>query len=109
MGNRRQRPENPGVADQNVELAPALVNRGAEAVEGLEILDVAGNQRRLAAQLADGVVQFLERALGAGQRDDMGAAPRQLERDGAADAARGAGDKSNAASELFFRADIFGI
>jgi hypothetical protein len=32
----------------------------------------------------------------------MGAAPRQFERDGAANAARGAGDKSNAAGELLF-------
>ena len=107
MRNRRQRPEDSGVADQNVELAPAPVNRGAESVEGLEILDVARNQRRLAAQLADGVVQFFERALGAGKRDDMGAALRQFERDGATNAARGAGDKAMRPASFFSVSDIF--
>ena len=92
----------PGVANKNVELAPATVNRGAEAVEGFKILDVAGNQSRLAAQLADGVIQFLKRALCAGKGDDMGAAPRQFERDGAANAARGAGDKGDASRKFLF-------
>ena len=93
-------PSNPGVADENVELAPALENRRAEPVERREIGDVAGNQRRLGAERADFVVELLQRALRARQRDDMGAAARQLQRDGAADAARGAGDEGDAAGEF---------
>ena len=73
--------------------------RSAETVEGVEILEVARNQRRLAAERADLVVEVLERALRAGQRDHMGAPAGEFERDGAADAARGAGDEGDPAGE----------
>ncbi len=96
MGERRQRPEHAGVADECVELAPALEERGAEPVERVEIGEVAGNERRFAAQRANLVVEFFKRALGARERDDMRAASGELQRQRAADAARRAGDESDA-------------
>ena len=79
MAERRHRPKRAGVADENVELAPALVDRCPQPVERVEIRDVAGRQRRrLAAFGADRIVEVLERALGAGEGDDMRAAPAQV-------------------------------
>ena len=98
VAERRHRPEGAGVADENVELAPALVRIArAEPVERIEILDVARHQGRLAAVRADCIVEIFERALGAGQRDDVGAGPGELKGDGAADAARGARHEGDAA------------
>ena len=106
MARRRQRPEQAGVADENIELAPALEDRGAEPVERRKIGDVAGNERRLAAERADFVIQRFERALGAGQGDDMGAAARQLQRNGAADAARRASDEGECVPASFCSAGV---
>src|SRR3546814_14163764 len=58
-----QRPEDAGVADQDVELAEALVHRGAEAVEAVEVAQVVRDQDGLlAAGGADGVVELFQRA-----------------------------------------------
>ena len=101
MGERRQGAENPGIGDENVELAPALVEGGAEPIERVEILDVDGDQRGGRASGLDGVVQLFERALGAGQRHDMGAGFGKRDGGGTADAARGAGDERDPAGEWF--------
>ena len=87
MDERCDGAEHAGIAHQNVEPAPALVDRGAEPVDGLEIRDVAGHERRLAAFAPNGVVEFLERSLGSRHRDHVRTLPRELQRDGAADAA----------------------
>lgn len=71
MRQRRQHPQQSGVANEGVELAPALEQARPQTIEGVEIGQIAGNKRRRAAQGADLVVEFLERALCAGQRDDM--------------------------------------
>ena len=102
MGERRQRAEHAGIGDEDVELAPALVDRPAEPVERGIIGDVARHQRGGRAGRADRVVELLERALGPRQCDHMRAGPRQLDRHGTADAARGAGDDGDAVGERSF-------
>jgi hypothetical protein len=47
------------------------VDGRAEPIDRVEIPEVGGNQRRRAAEPADRVVEFFERALRARQCDDM--------------------------------------
>ena len=49
MAERRDGAEHAGIADENIELAPALVDRGAEPVERGIVFEVAGDERRLAS------------------------------------------------------------
>ncbi len=56
---RRQRPEDAGVADEDVELAPALEQRRPELIDLVALGEVELQQRRLAAALADLVVELL--------------------------------------------------
>ncbi len=64
------------------------------------VLDVGGNKRGRAAKRLDLVVEFFKAALGAGQGDDVGAFLCQRQGDGAAKAARGAGDDGDAVFKL---------
>ena len=99
MAERRERPENAGIADQDVEPAEALVQRKPEPVDALVVLEVERHQRGGAAERLDRVVELLEPADGAGDGDDVGAGLRQRERGRIADAARGAGDERDAVGE----------
>ena len=64
MAEGGYRPQRAGVADENIELAPAREDRRAEPVERVEILDVARHQGRgRSAFRADRIVEVLERAL----------------------------------------------
>ena len=101
MIERRQRSENAGVADEDVEPAIALAQRGGEAVDAGIVLQVERHQRRGAAGGADGVVEFLQPADGARHRDDMRAGLGERQRGRVADAARGAGDERDAVGERF--------
>ncbi len=94
-GRGESGPSGAGVAEQGVEPAPAVVDRAAEPVERVEIGKVERNQRCAGAgrRGADFVVEFLEPALGARDRDHMRAALGERERGGAADSARGASDE----------------
>ena len=62
------------------------MQRGAEPIERLAVLEIAGHERRLPAEPADLVVEFFERTLCAGQRHDMGSGAGQGQRGRAADA-----------------------
>ena len=62
-------------------------------------MQVEREQRRLAAGGADGVVDLLQPALGAGGQHAMRAEPGQFQRQRRADAARGAGDERDASGE----------
>ena len=76
--------------------AEALVDGVAQLVEAGAVGDVEGNQgRRLAGSGADGVVQFLEAALGARDGHHMSARDGEGLGAGAADAAAGAGNQSD--------------
>ena len=92
-------PRRPALPSEDVELAPALVDRGAEAVEGVVILEIERHEGRRRSGGADLVVELLERALRARERDHMRAGAREGERRGAADAARGAGHHREAVRE----------
>ena len=98
---RRQRTEDAGVADEDVELAPALEQRRPELIDLVALAEIELQQRRLAAARADLVVELLERADGARGDDDVGAVLGEGERDGPADAARGAGDEREPVFERF--------
>ncbi len=99
MAERRGGAGDAGIADQNIELAVALMQRRAEPGDAVEIGEIERHQRRAAAVLADLVVEFFQPALGARDRDDMRAGFGQRARGGIADAARGAGDQSDAGGE----------
>ena len=77
MAERRELPEHAGIGDQDVELLPALEDRRAKPVDRLVVSEVEGNQRRRAAELADGVVEFFQPADRARHGHDMCAGRRQ--------------------------------
>src|SRR5579872_2033980 len=77
----------------------AIVQGRAEPRDAVEIGDVERDERGAAAVLSDGVIEFLEAALGSGNRNDMSADPSQCARCGVADAARGAGYESDPVGE----------
>ena len=101
MAQRRQRPQDAGVADQDVELPPALVDGGPKRVDLVAVLEVEGEQRGVAAEVADLVVQLLQRAGGAPDQDQMRALLGVGQRHRPADAARGSGDEGEAAGEAW--------
>ena len=71
----RQQAQNAGIADKDVKPAPTAIERFAQPVDGGEVAQIHGNQgRRLRLfrpERSNFVVEFLEAALGAGQRHDM--------------------------------------
>ena len=87
----KDRPEgaqDAGIADEHVDAPKPLVERGPESVQGIELAQILRPQgSRGTAGLADGIVDFLEAALGACQQQDMGAFARQAFGDGRTDAA----------------------
>ena len=99
MAERRGRAGDAGIADENVELAVALMQRGAKPGDAVEIGEVERHQCGAAAVVADLVVEFLEAALRARHRHHMRAGLCQRARGGIADAARGAGDESDTGGE----------
>ena len=101
MAERRQRPEDAGIADQHVEAAVALVERQRQAGDAVAILDVERHQRGAAAGRLDLVVELFQAADGARHRDDMAACLRQLQRQRGANAARGAGHQRDTVGEGF--------
>jgi hypothetical protein len=78
-----------------------LVERRAELVEPVEIVEVDGNERGRATLADDRVVEFLERAHGARECHDMRAFGSEAQRDCASDAARGARDDGDAPLQAF--------
>ena len=99
MAERRGGAGDAGIADENVELAMAFMQRRAEAGDAVEVGQVERHQGRAAAVLADLVIEFFEAALRARHRDHMRAGLGQCARGGVADAARGAGYESDAGGE----------
>ncbi len=102
MPERHQLAEHAGIADEHVEPAPALVDRGAEAVDGVVVAQVEGDEGGRAARRPHGIVEILEGALRAGDRDHVGAGRGQRQGRRAADAARGPGDDRDAVGEGFW-------
>src|SRR6185369_15550157 len=99
MPERRGGTGDAGIADENVDLAVAFMQRGAEPRDALEIGEVERHQRGAAAVFADLVVEFFQAALRARDGNDMGAGLCQGARGGIADPARGAGDEGDTGGE----------
>ena len=63
MPERRRRAGDAGIADENVELAVALMQRRAEPCDAVEVGEIERHQGRAAAVLSDLVVEFFQAAL----------------------------------------------
>ena len=99
MVQRRQHAQLRRVRHQHVEPAEALEHRGAHAVDGVEVAQIARHQDASRTGGADLVVQFLERALGARSDDQLGALVRESPRHGPADPPGRAGDERHPSRE----------
>src|SRR3984885_2034826 len=99
MAKRRGGTGDPGIADEDIELAVAVIQCRAKPRDAVGVGQVERHQRGAAAVLSDLVVEFLEPALRARHRHDVRAGFRKGARGGIADAARGAGDESDAVGE----------
>src|SRR5215510_13986116 len=93
MAQRREWAQHPGIADENVELAPALKNGGTQGVDPIVLIEVEGQERGRAPELADLVVDLLECASCAPHENEMCALARVSERNGAADTPCRSGDQ----------------
>ena len=91
--------EHAGIADQPVELAPALEDRRAQPVDAVAVAQIERHERRFAAGRLDVVVEFFETAHRARDGDDMRAAAARFERGLIADAAARPGDEDDLARE----------
>src|SRR3984957_6999867 len=101
MAKRRGGTGDAGIADENIELATAVVQRRAKPCDAVGVGQVERHQRGAAAVLSDLVVEFLKPALRARHGDNMRAGFGERARRGVADAARGAGDESDAVGKGF--------
>ena len=99
MGQRSDRAEDAGVAEEDVDAAPALEGRRAQAIDAGVVLEVEWDQCCRTALGLDLVVEVFEATDGARDRDHMRAGGRQSHRRRPADAARGAGDHGHPAGE----------
>ena len=77
------------------------MDRGAQPVQRLAVLQVARHQRRFRSQAADLVVQLLQGPLRPAERDHVRARPGEVEADRAPDAACRARDEGDALVEGF--------
>src|SRR4051812_7443940 len=101
MAERRGGAGDAGIADENVDLAVALMQRRAQPRDAVEIGEIERHQRSAAAALADLVVELLKAALRARDGHDMRAGAGQRTGRGIADAARGAGNERDTGGEGF--------
>src|SRR5258708_19072472 len=99
MAERRGGSGDTGIADENIELAVTLMQRGAERGDAVIVSQVKRHQRGAAAVFPDLVVEFFQPALRPRDGDDMRTGLGERARRGIADAARGAGDESDTGGE----------
>src|SRR4030088_3198588 len=99
MPERRGGAGDAGIADEDVELAMAFMQRRAEPGDAVEIGQIERHQGRSSAVFADFVVELFEPALRARHRNHMRAGFGERTRGAIADAARGAGDQSDTGGE----------
>src|SRR5262245_30637962 len=99
MAKRRERPQDTGVPNQDVELIPALIDGGAQRVDFVVRLKVEGEQRGAAADGPDFVVDLLEGAGSPADQDEMGALLCVGQSHRPADAAGGSRDEGKTVSK----------
>jgi hypothetical protein len=100
---RGQAAKGAGVVDHDVQAAEALEQGWPYDIDLATLPQVERKDRRLAAghaawratKGADGVVGFLQAALGPGGNDDMGTEAGEFDRRGRTDASAGAGDQGD--------------
>src|ERR1700724_4795723 len=95
MSERRRRPGDAGIADKNIELAVAFMQRRAKAGDAIKIGEIERHQGRSAAVFPALVVELFEPALRTCHRNHMRTQLCECARGGIADAARGSGDESD--------------
>ena len=100
MRKGRDRSQYPGIAYKSVQFLPAFVDRCTKPVERGIILHVAWDERRLAAERTDLVIELFEGALCAGERDHMSPRAGKFDCHRTSDAARCAGHESDAADKI---------
>src|SRR5439155_14384920 len=93
--------EDAGVADEDIELAPALVDGRPQRVDLVMHFEVQGEQRGAAAAGPDLIVDLLEGAGSAADQDQMRAFPGVRQRHSPADATRGSGDEGKPAGKAW--------
>src|SRR3981189_2669302 len=99
MPERRGGPGAAGIADENVELAVAVMQRRAKPGDAVEVGEAQRHQRRAATVLSYLVIEFFEPTLRARYRNHMRAGFCESARGGITDAARSAGHESDAGGE----------
>ena len=72
MCKRSEHPETAGIAQQDIKLAPAIVDTLAKTVQRIEIRQIQRYQCRCTAGCANFVIQFLKPANRARECDHMG-------------------------------------
>jgi hypothetical protein len=95
MADRSNRAERRPRVKHHVKAAKALVQGETQRVESRRLGQIKGRQRGAPARLGeDLVVKGLQRALGSGGRDDMGAGLGESQGACAPNAPRGSGDEN---------------
>ena len=100
MRHRSDDPELAGIADQPVEVTPAIKDHASQPVDAVTLAQIERHKRAGPARLLDRVVEVFESADGAGDGDHMRAAARCLERCLIANAAARPGDEDDLAGEV---------
>jgi len=100
VGDRPEPTQHRGGVNQDVEMAVAVEELGAENVDRLALGQIERHERwAVKAQRAKLVVELLQGALSAANGDHVGAGCGERDGAGAADAAGGAGDEGDLARE----------
>ena len=101
MAQRGQRSQYSRIADHDVELLPALVDGRPKRIDLVMVLQIKGEQRCIAAEGADLVIDLFQRARGAADQDQMRALFGVGQGNRPADAAGGSGNEGKAAGEAW--------
>src|SRR5215469_5139895 len=99
MAERRKRAELGGIADENIELGPAVGDLCGKLVDLDEIAQVKRDERGAAAGPAHSIIGFFETSDSARNQNEMRPLRRKARRDRRSDAARCPGDQCNFACE----------
>jgi len=99
----RKGPQDAGIANQNVELTPALIDGRTEPVDLVVLLEIEREQGGAATGLAHLIVDFFQGARGASNEDQVCAFSGVGEGDRPTDPAGGSGDEGKAPSKTWVR------
>src|SRR6266404_6782672 len=96
VADRRDGSENTGIADQDVELAEALIKRCPQLIDGVEFLDIQRHQQAwLTAGIADRIIDLFQPTDRTRGQDQLGTFGGKAPGDSRSDPAGGTGDQGN--------------